>query len=479
MKNNFDRFPEGFLWGGALAANQCEGAYNEGGKGLTTVDLCPAGENRFKVIFGDIDTLRPKEGEYYPSHEAIDFYHRYKEDIALFAEMGFKCLRISIAWSRIFPNGDEEEANEEGLKFYDSVFDEMIKHGIEPVVTICHFDTPIGIIEKFGGWKNRKFVDFYLNYCKAIFNRYKNKVKYWMTFNEINMIIHCPFMGAGVRFSEGDNKLQIKYQSEHHELIASALATKLAHEIMPESMVGCMLAAGDTYPYSCNPNDVKEAMDKDRENLFFIDVQSRGEYPGYAKRFLRENNIEIKMEADDENILKENTVDFIGFSYYSSRCASTDESIINEDTSGNAFKTLKNPYLKASEWGWQIDPLGLRITCNTLYDRYQKPLFIVENGLGAIDVVEEDGSIKDDYRIDYLREHIKAMKEAIIDGVDLIGYTPWGCIDLVSASTGEMSKRYGFIYVDRDDKGNGTLKRSKKKSFEWYKKVIATNGEEL
>lgn len=479
MKNNFDRFPEGFLWGGALAANQCEGGYNEGGKGLTTVDLCPAGENRFKVIFGDIDTLTPKEGEYYPSHEAIDFYHRYKEDIALFAEMGFKCLRISIAWSRIFPNGDEEEANEEGLKFYDLVFDEMIKHGIEPVVTICHFDTPIGIIEKFGGWKKRKFVDFYLNYCKAIFNRYKNKVKYWMTFNEINMIIHCPFMGAGVRFSEGDNKLQIKYQSAHHELIASALATKLAHEIMPESMVGCMLAAGDTYPYSCNPNDVKEAMDKDRENLFFIDVQSRGEYPGYAKRFLRENNIEIKMEADDEKILKENTVDFIGFSYYSSRCVSTDESIINEDTSGNAFKTLKNPYLKASEWGWQIDPLGLRITCNTLYDRYQKPLFIVENGLGAIDVVEEDGSIRDDYRINYLREHIKAMKEAIIDGVDLIGYTPWGCIDLVSASTGEMSKRYGFIYVDRDDKGNGTLKRSKKKSFDWYKKVIATNGEEL
>ena len=479
MENQFNKFPEGFLWGGALAANQCEGGYKEGGKGLTTVDLCPAGENRRKVMEGKIDVLRPIEGEYYPSHEAIDFYHTFKEDIALFAEMGFKCLRVSIAWSRIFPNGDEETANEEGLKFYDEMFDEMLKHGIEPIVTICHFDTPIGIIEKFGGWKNRKFIDFYLNYCEAIFKRYKNKVKYWMTFNEINMILHLPFMGAGVRFEEGDNELQVKYQSAHHELIASALATKMCHEIIPGSMVGCMLAAGSTYPYSCNPDDVQKAMDKDRESLFFIDIQSRGEYPGYAKRFLRENGIELVFEPEDNEILKNNTVDFIGFSYYSSRCASTDPEIINGKTSGNAFKTIRNPYLKVSEWGWQIDPLGLRITCNSLYERYQKPLFIVENGLGAVDKVEEDGSINDDYRIEYLREHIKEMKEAIIDGVDLIGYTPWGCIDLVSASTGEMKKRYGFIYVDKDNEGNGTLKRSKKKSFNWYKKVIASNGEEL
>ncbi len=479
MNNNLNKFPESFLWGGALAANQCEGGYKEGGKGLTTVDLCPAGENRRKVMEGKIDILRPVDGEYYPSHESIDFYHRFREDIALFAEMGFKCLRISIAWSRIFPNGDEETPNEEGLKFYDEMFDEMIKHGIEPVVTICHFDTPIGIIEKFGGWKNRKFVDFYLNYCKAIFTRYKNKVKYWMTFNEINMILHLPFMGAGVRFDEGDNELQIKYQSAHHELIASALATKMAHEIIPGSMVGCMLAAGATYAYSCNPEDVQKAMDKERENLFFIDVQSRGEYPGYAKRFLRENGVEIVFGENDEEILKNNTVDFIVFSYYSSRCASVDPEIVNGKTSGNAFKTVRNPYLKASEWGWQIDPLGLRITANQLYDRYQKPLFIVENGLGAVDTPEEDGTINDDYRIEYLSEHVKAMKEAIADGVDLIGYTPWGCIDLVSASTGEMKKRYGFIYVDKDNEGNGTLNRSKKKSFYWYKKVIETNGEEL
>ena len=472
-------FPEGFLWGGALAANQCEGGYKEGGKGLTTVDLCPAGENRVSVMKGNITELKIKDDEYYPSHEAIDFYHRYKEDIALFGEMGFKCLRISIAWSRIFPNGDEETPNEEGLKFYDSMFEEMIKNNIEPVVTICHFDTPIGIIEKFGGWKNRKFVDFYLNYCKVIFERYKDKVKYWMTFNEINMILHLPFMGAGVRVSEDDDKLQVMYQSAHHELIASALATKLAHEIIPGSMVGCMLAAGEFYPYTCNPKDVMEAKRKDRENLMFIDVQSRGEYPGYAKRFFRENNIEIAMEEEDERILKENTVDFIGFSYYASRCASVDPEVLSGKTSGNAFKSVRNPYVKVSEWGWQIDPEGLRITCNSLYDRYQKPLFIVENGLGASDVVEADGSIKDDYRIDYLREHVKAMKEAVLDGVNLIGYTPWGCIDLVSASTGEMRKRYGFIYVDKDNEGSGTLNRLRKDSFYWYKKVIESNGENL
>lgn len=479
MNKEFNGFPKNFLWGGALAANQCEGGYKEGGKGLTTVDLCPAGANRRKVMEGKIDVLKPLENEYYPSHEAIDFYHRYKEDIALFGEMGFKCLRVSIAWSRIFPNGDEETPNEEGLKYYDSMFDEMRKYGIEPVVTICHFDTPIGIIEKFGGWKNRKFIDFYLNYCKAIFTRYKDKVKYWMTFNEINMILHLPFLGAGVRFEEGENELQIKYQSAHHELIASALATKMAHEIIPGSMVGCMLAAGEFYPYSCNPEDVLLAKEKDRENLFFIDVQSRGEYPGYAKRFLRENGIEIEFGENDKEILKNNTVDFIGFSYYSSRCASTDPEILKGQTAGNVFKTVRNPNLKVSEWGWQIDPLGLRITCNSLYDRYQKPLFIVENGLGANDVIEEDGSINDDYRIEYLREHIKAMKEAVIDGVDLIGYTPWGCIDIVSASTGEMKKRYGFIYVDKDNEGNGTLERRKKKSFYWYKDVINSNGENL
>ncbi|MDK2802754.1 MAG: 6-phospho-beta-glucosidase [Oscillospiraceae bacterium] len=472
-------FPKEFLWGGALAANQCEGAYDKGGKGLTNIDLCPDGKNRMNILKGNIKSLFLNQDESYPSHEAIDFYHRYKEDLSLFAEMGFKCLRVSIAWARIFPNGDDIEPNEEGLKFYEDLFAEMHKHSIEPIVTVCHFDIPVALIKNYGGWRSRKLVGFYEIYTRTIFKRYHNQVKYWMTFNEINMLLHLPFVGAGLVFKDGDNQMQVKYQAAHHQLIASAIATKAAHEIMPKAMIGCMLAAGVVYPYTCNPDDFQKSIEIEREDFLFIDVQSRGEYPGYSKRFFKENNIHIEMEKDDEELLKNNTVDYIAFSYYSSRCVSTDPEILNEITSVNIFETIKNPYLKSSEWGWLIDPKGLRITCNALHDRYQKPLFIVENGLGAIDKIEKDGSINDDYRIDYLREHIKEMKESIKDGVDLIGYTSWGCIDLVSASTGEMEKRYGFIYVDKDNNGKGTLNRSKKKSFYWYKKVIASNGEDL
>ncbi|MGM0904165.1 MAG: 6-phospho-beta-glucosidase [Bacillota bacterium] len=469
-------FPENFLWGGAIAANQVEGAYLEGGKGLTTVDLLPTGEERFNIMLGNIDNFVPKEGVYYPSHEAIDFYHRYKEDIALFAEMGFKSFRMSIAWSRIFPTGEEEVPNEAGLQFYDDVFDELLKNNIEPVVTTCHFDVPVHLVEKYGSWKNRKMVELYEKYTRTIFERYKDKVKYWMTFNEINMLLHLPFIGAGIVLNEGEDKNQVLYQAAHHQLVGSALAVKACHEIIPDAKIGCMLAAGMTYPFSCNPEDIWAAMDKDRESFFFIDVQSRGEYPGYAKRFFEDHNLDIKMQPGDEQILKENTVDYIGFSYYASRCTSTDPEVLSDQTAGNVFGSVRNPYLKASEWGWTIDPKGLRITANQLYDRYQKPLFIVENGLGAIDVVEEDGSINDDYRIDYLQQHFVEMAEAIKDGVDIIGYTSWGPIDLVSASTGEMKKRYGYIYVDRDNQGNGTLKRTKKKSFDWLKQVIQTNG---
>ena len=472
-------FSKEFLWGGALAANQCEGSYDKGGKGLTNIDLCPDGKNRMNILKGNIESLFLNKNESYPSHQAIDFYNRYKEDIALFAEMGFKCLRISIAWARIFPNGDDIEPNEEGLKFYEDLFTEMHKYGIEPIVTVCHFDIPVTLIKNYGGWRSRKLVGFYDIYTRTIFKRYHNKVKYWMTFNEINMLLHLPFVGAGLVFKDGDNQMQVKYQAAHHQLIASAIATKSAHEIMPKAMIGCMLAAGVIYPYTCNPDDFQKSIEMERENFLFIDVQSRGEYPGYAKRFFKENDIHIEMEKDDEELLKNHTVDYIAFSYYSSRCVSTDPEILKEMTSGNIFKTIKNPYLKSSEWGWLIDPKGLRITCNVLHDRYQKPLFIVENGLGAIDKIEKDGSINDDYRIDYLRDHIKEMKESIKDGVDLIGYTAWGCIDLVSASTGEMEKRYGFIYVDKDNNGKGSLNRSKKKSFYWYKNVIASNGENL
>ncbi|GGH41585.1 6-phospho-beta-glucosidase [Paenibacillus silvae] len=476
MLEQLKAFPENFLWGGATAANQLEGAYLEGGKGLTTVDLIPIGANRFPIALGNLDSFEPKEGEFYPSHEAIDFYHRYKEDIALFAEMGFKCLRLSVAWARIFPNGDDAEPNEAGLQFYDDVFDELLKHNIEPVVTICHFDVPVSLVKNYGGWKNRKMVSFFETYAKTLFNRYKDKVKYWMTFNEINMLLHLPYIGAGIVLQEGENKEQVLYQAAHHELIASALAVKACHEIIPGAQIGCMLAAGMVYPYSSHPEDVWKAMDKDRESFFFIDVQSKGEYPGYTKRFFREINIRIDLQPEDADILKQHTVDYIGFSYYASRCTSADPEVLKNSTEGNVFGSVKNPYLEASEWGWTIDPKGLRITCNQLHDRYGKPLFIVENGLGATDVLLDDDTVEDDYRIAYLNSHFAEMAEAIQDGVELIGYTSWGPIDLVSAGTGEMKKRYGYIYVDRNNDGSGTLRRVRKKSFHWYKEVIASNG---
>ncbi len=470
--------PENFLWGGAVAANQCEGAYLEDGKGLSPVDLLPdAAHGRWEALDHPMKALETKY-DFYPSHESIDFYHRYKEDIKLFAEMGFKCFRTSICWPRIFPNGDDMTPNEKGLEFYDNLFDECKKYGIEPVVTINHFDTPVELMKKYNGWKDRRCIDFYLRFCDVIFKRYKGKVKYWMTFNEINMILHIPFFGGGIDVTNEDNPLQVKYQAAHHQLVASAMATKLGHEIDPDNKIGCMLAAGQTYPYTCNPADIWKSIEKNREGYFFIDIQSRGYYPSYSRRFFEENNIKLELHDGDEKVLRENTVDYIAFSYYSSRLTSADPEK-NTETEGNVFSTMKNPYLQASEWGWQIDPLGLRITMNEIYDRYQKPLFIVENGLGAVDTAEADGSINDDYRIEYLREHIQEMKEAVLDGVELMGYTPWGCIDLISAGTGEMKKRYGFIYVDRDNDGNGTLERSRKKSFEWYKKVIASNGEDI
>ena len=471
------RFPDNFLWGGAIAANQAEGGYLEDGKGLTTVDMIPHGKNRMFVKLGNMYPVEFIEGDHYPSHEAIDFYHHYKDDIALMGEMGFKTFRTSIAWARIFPNGYDEVPNEKGIAFYKSMFEECKKYGIEPLVTLCHFDVPMGLVRKYDSWKSREMIDEFVKYAGVCFERFDGLVKYWLTFNEINILLHSPFSGAGISFKEGENKEQVKYQAAHHELVASALVTKLAHEINPENKVGCMLAGGSYYPYSCNPEDVWMAMNKDRENLMFIDVQARGYYPSYSARVFKEKNIVLDIREGDLEILKENPVDFVSFSYYQSRCASADMNA--ETTAANIVKSVKNPYLKASDWGWQIDPLGLRITMNALYDRYQKPLFIVENGLGAVDKIEEDGSINDDYRIDYLREHIKAMGDAIEDGVELMGYTTWGCIDLVAASTGEMSKRYGFIYVDKDDQGHGTLQRRKKKSFDWYKKVIASNGEDL
>lgn len=445
---------------------------------MAIVDVIPHGVYRMPVMNGTMDYRDLPEDTHYPGREAIDMYGHYKEDIALFAEMGFQCYRFSFSWSRLFPTGEEAEPNREGLRFYDDMVNELLHYGIEPVVTLCHFDAPLFLVEKYGSWKSRKMIDSFLRYCDTVFRHFKGRVRYWITFNEINMLMHLPFMGAGIRLKEGEDELQVKYQAAHHELVASALAVKLAREISPEFQVGCMLAAGSVYPYSCNPTDVWESMKKDRENYFFIDVQARGEYPEYAKKYMIRQGIELEITVEDTEILKENTVDFISLSYYNSRCVRSDGK--GEASGGNVFVSAKNPYLECSQWGWPIDPMGFRITLNALYDRYQKPLFVVENGLGAVDAVKEDGSIDDDYRIDYLRSHILAMMEAVDeDGVDIMGYTPWGCIDLVSATTGEMSKRYGLIYVDKDDDGKGTLNRVRKKSFYWYKEVIASNGERL
>lgn len=473
-------FNEDFLWGGAIAANQYEGGYKEGGKGLGPVDFLPnKDENRVHVMYHPELAMKQKFN-YYPSHHAIDGYHYFKEDIALFAEMGFKCLRMSVSWPRIFPNGDEETPNEAGLKFYDELFDECLKYNIEPVVTLNHYDTPIYLYEKYDGWTNRKLIDFFVRYATVMFERYKGKVKYWLTFNEINILQVLPFLGGCFDPEKFENPLQAKYQAAHHQLVSSALATKKAREIDPENKIGCMLAAGEAYPNTCNPNDIWAAKLMDREGLFFIDVQVRGKYPSYSRRFFEEQQLVIKQEKEDEEILK-HTVDFIGFSYYSTKVVSADQQVLSssEKTDGNIFSSLENPYLPKSEWGWIIDPMGLRITMNTLYDRYQVPLFVVENGLGAVDIPNESGVIEDDYRIKYLNEHIDAVGEAIKDGVEVMGYTPWGCIDIISAGTGQISKRYGFIHVDLDDNGKGSFKRSKKASFDWYKQVIASNGEKV
>lgn len=467
------KFPDGFLWGGAVAANQCEGAYNEDGKGLSTQDVTPHG------IKGPV-TKEPTPDNM--KLIGIDFYHRYKDDIKLFAEMGFKVFRTSIAWSRIFPDGDEKEPNEKGLQFYDDLFDELLKYGIEPLVTISHYETPLNLSVKYDGWINREMISFYERYVRTIFKRYGQKVKYWLTFNEINSVLHEPFLSGGIYTDKSQLDKQDLYQAVHHELVASALATKIGHELMPDSKIGCMILSMPMYPLTSNPDDVIAAMKSDHMNTFFGDMHVRGQYPGYMKRYFKENNIQIKMVAGDEELLKNHTVDFVSFSYYMSICEAADHTRAQEGE-GNLMGGVANPYLKKSEWGWAIDPQGLRYVLNQFYDRWQKPLFIVENGLGAVDelVTQPDGTktVLDDYRINYLRDHLIQVREAIEDGVPVMGYTSWGCIDLVSASTAELKKRYGFIYVDRNDDGTGTLNRYKKKSFEWYKNVIASNGENL
>lgn len=463
-------FPEGFLWGGATAANQVEGAYAEGGKGLSIQDVLPQG-----LIAPPTDGPTPDNLKL----EAVDFYHRYAEDIALFAEMGFKVYRFSIAWSRIFPNGDEEEPNEEGLAFYDRILDELERHGIEPLVTISHYETPLHLARGYNGWTNRKLIGFYERYCRALFERYGARVRYWLTFNEINALLHAPFMAGAITTPRENVSSQDLYHAMHHQLVASARVTRLARELAPQAKVGCMILAIPVYPLTPDPADVVAAMHTAHDAYAFGDVHCRGEYPGYLLRHFREKGIEFDITEQDRKDLR-HTVDFVSFSYYMSVCQSGDPA--TQAGEGNIVPGIPNPTLQVSEWGWQIDPQGLRVVMNDYWERWQKPLFIVENGLGAKDeLVEVDGekTVVDDYRIAYLNDHLVQVEEAVADGVEVLGYTPWGCIDLVSASSAQMSKRYGFIYVDRHDDGAGTLERYRKKSFDWYRQVIASNGETL
>lgn len=483
-------FPEGFLWGGATAANQVEGGWREGGKGISVSDCARAHFDtdvtnymaHNQVTSKDIEEALATDDEvYYPKRHASDFYHHYKEDIRLFAEMGFKVYRMSIAWSRIFPNADDTKPNEEGLKFYDNVFDELHKYGIEPLVTMSHYEPPINLVLNYKGWYSREVIGFFTRFVETICTRYKDKVKYWLTFNEVDSMIRHPYTTGALiedRFP-GQNFEEVIFQAMHHQFVASALATKICHEIIPGSMVGCMLTKLTYYPYTCKPEDVLQAQQTMRGTYCYSDTQVFGEYPAYLLSRFQNSGIHIHKEEGDEAVMKAHPVDFVSFSYYNSSCAAKDTSNLDV-TAGNTVNAIKNPYLKASDWGWQIDPTGLRISMVELYDRYRKPLFIVENGLGAKDILKEDDSIDDQYRIDYLREHLKAVADAIAeDGVPCLGYTSWGCIDIVSESTKQMSKRYGFIYVDCDDYGKGTYRRLKKKSFDWYKKVIETNGSSL
>lgn len=484
------KFPDNFLWGGAIAANQCEGAWNEDGKGMSVADVAMFKPNvdkkdyvsQWHIDMDDIRKARETDDVvYYPKRHGVDFYHHYEEDIALFAEMGFKALRLSIAWTRLFPNGDEEKPNEKGLLFYENVFKCLRKHNIEPLVTLSHYEMPLYLVENYEGWASREVVDMFVKFATTCFERYKDLVKYWLTFNEIDSVFRHPFTTVGIvedNYASKNEAEKAIYKALHHQLVASALVTKYAREIIPGAQIGCMVTKTLTYPETCNPEDIYLAMMDNRTNNLYTDVQVRGKYPLWIKKLWKDKGFEIPILEGDEEILAAHTVDFISFSYYMSMVQSI-HAEKREKVGGNLTTGVKNPYLSTSEWGWQIDPKGLEISLIDLYDRYQKPLWIVENGLGYNDVVNEDGTIEDDYRINYFADHFKAIGHAIENGVEVMGYTSWGCIDIVSASTSQMSKRYGFIYVDVDDYNKGTYKRLKKKSFDWYKKVIETNGEIL
>ncbi|MGE9133440.1 6-phospho-beta-glucosidase [Lacticaseibacillus paracasei] len=474
-------FPKGFLWGGAVAAHQFEGGWQAGGKGVSIADVMTAGDNETKRRITD----GVQSGENYPNHDAIDYYHRYHEDDQLFADLGLNCFRTSIAWTRIFPNGDEEQPNEAGLKFYDDVFDDLLSHQIEPVITLSHFEMPYHLVKKYGGWRSRKVIDFFVKFATVVFDRYKDKVKYWMTFNEINNQVGMMnewslFTNSGLLIKPDEDKEAVMFQAAHYEAVASALAVQIGHRINPDFQIGCMVAMGPVYPATPNPNDVFKAERTMQTNYCLADVQVKGKYPAFLDRYFDRHAFNLDITLEDRDVLLAGKVDYIGFSYYASHVTEASQDEPTDFITMGHNREVKNSTLQRSDWGWEIDPVGLRYALNWFSDRYEVPLFIVENGFGAFDKINQDGHIQDDYRIDYLRQHINQMRLAVeVDGVKLMGYTPWGIIDLVSAGTGQMEKRYGVIYVDKDDQGKGTLARSKKASFDWFQKVIRSNGDDL
>ncbi|MDH6366631.1 MULTISPECIES: family 1 glycosylhydrolase [unclassified Breznakia] len=486
MSNN-NIFSDNFLWGGATAANQSEGFWNAGGRGLSIADTAQYHPNQdygtyeaFEEL--SIETIKDRLEDtknYYPKRWGNHFYERYKEDISLLAEMGFKALRMSISWSRIFPLGDEELPNQEGLDFYRNVFKELKANGIEPIVTLSHYETPAHLATTYGGWLNRDMLVYFEKYCRVVMSEFKEYVNYWMAFNEINVIQHSFYVGGAVPKDYIKNEENDRYQVIHHILVASAIAKKVMNELCPNAKMGGMIARREAYPATCNPKDVLESIREDQNNLFFSDIMVRGYYPSYLLAYFKEHNISLHIEESDKELLKTYTVDYLSFSYYMTVLSKAEIDADTELTTGNLVNGVKNPYLDSSEWGWQVDPIGLRITLEKLYDRYQIPLMIAENGVGIKEELNSQMTIQDDNRIEYLRSHIKQMRDAVKNGVELLGYTAWGPIDIISMSTSEMSKRYGFVYVDADDYGNGTFNRYKKQSFYWYKKVIKSNGANL
>ncbi len=477
MRKATDNFPKDFLWGGAIAANQAEGAFDVGGKGLCLADIGQYYSQKpldkkanLEMSSEEIREALENKEAIFPKRWGIDFYHTYDSDLELLARLGLKSFRTSINWARIFPNGDDETPSQEGLLYYDNLIDSIIAHGMVPMITISHYEMPLHLSLAYNGWLSRKTISFFLNYCRVLFRRYRKKVRHWILSNQMNLITQESFNHLGIPSDRTENLEEAKYQALHHELLACALAAQLGHSIDSENQIGVMLSGGPAYAATCVPEDVMATMRHNQMELFCSDVLLRGRYPGYALRFFEENHFHISFDPEDEKILA-NRADFLAFSYYYTR-------ICDKESFENHNRAYRNPSLPANPWGWSIDPVGLRFTLNYYYDRYQCPIYVVENGIGYFDKLEEDGTIHDPYRVDYLKQHISQLREAVLDGVDVRGYYVWAPIDIVSCSSSEMSKRYGFIYVEQDDLGQGSRRRILKDSYFWFRRLISANGSE-